>query len=55
MAEERLVKVGPSYDNATVVESGLHSGDRVITRGQQLVAANSRVQIVEDIDERTQR
>lgn len=46
VAEERHVQVGPSYANVTVVESGLRTGDRLITRGQLLVAAGSRVQIV---------
>jgi membrane fusion protein (multidrug efflux system) len=45
IAEERHVRVGPSYANRTVVESGLRAGDRLITRGQLQVAAGSRIEI----------
>ena len=45
-ARARLVRVGPSYANRTVIEDGLEAGDRVIVRGQQLVDAGDRVRIV---------
>jgi RND family efflux transporter MFP subunit len=45
-AEERLIVLGPHYADRVVVESGLLSGDRLIVRGQVLVADGSRIRIV---------
>jgi len=46
VAEAREIRTGPSFENRVVVESGLAAGDRLVTRGQQLVDAGDRVQIV---------
>jgi membrane fusion protein (multidrug efflux system) len=46
-AEERRLVLGPHYADRVVVEEGLRSGDRLITRGQMLVAEGSRIRIVE--------
>ena len=45
-ASARPVKVGPSYNNWSVIEEGLVEGDVVITLGHQLVDDGSRIRIV---------
>jgi membrane fusion protein (multidrug efflux system) len=45
-AEARDVRLGPSYGNQVVVESGLSVGDRLITVGHGLVDDGSQVSIV---------
>ncbi|MEJ2482866.1 MAG: efflux RND transporter periplasmic adaptor subunit, partial [Gemmatimonadota bacterium] len=37
VAEAREIRLGPSLENRVVVESGLEAGDRLVTRGHQLV------------------
>lgn len=46
-AEPRTVRLGPSYENSTVVSEGLSVGDRLIVRGHQLVEAGDRVRVVD--------
>jgi len=46
VAEARPVRLGPSYANQTVVQEGLHDGDRLIVRGQQLVEEGNRVRVL---------
>jgi len=46
VAEAREIRTGPSFENRVVVESGLAAGDRLVTKGHQLVDAGDRVQIV---------
>lgn len=46
IAEERIVEVGSSYADRTVVEKGLEPGDLLITRGQLHVAQGSRIEII---------
>jgi RND family efflux transporter MFP subunit len=46
VAEARAVRVGPSYADEAVIESGLAAGERVIVRGHQLVEAGNRVRVV---------
>jgi membrane fusion protein (multidrug efflux system) len=48
IAEERFVTVGASYADRIVIEKGLQSGERLITRGQLHVAGGSRIEIVSD-------
>lgn len=40
-ADVRKIKVGPSTDGKTLVESGLNAGDQVVTRGQYRVQPGS--------------
>ncbi len=46
IAEPRPVRLGPSYENSTVVNEGLSVGDRLIVRGHQLVESGDRVRVV---------
>jgi len=46
VAEAREIRTGPSFENRVVVESGLAAGDRLVTKGHQLVDAGDRVQVV---------
>lgn len=46
VAEARPVRTGASQRNQVVVTDGLEAGDRIIVRGQQMVAAGDRVQVV---------
>lgn len=46
VAQARPVTLGTSYENRVVVEAGLEVGDLLITTGQQLVDAGSRVRVV---------
>lgn len=48
VAESRLVELGPAYENRVVIASGLSTGDQLITLGQQLVDAGTRVRIVNE-------
>ncbi len=45
-ARPRAVRLGPSYADRTVIDSGIRAGERVIVRGQQLVEAGDRIRIV---------
>ncbi len=40
-ADVRKIKIGPSTDGKTLVESGLNAGDQVVTRGQYRVQPGS--------------
>ena len=40
-AELRKIKIGPSTDGKTLIESGLAAGERVVTRGQYRVQPGS--------------
>lgn len=51
VAQARAVRVGPTHANHTVITEGLEAGDRVIVRGQQLVEAGNRVNVVERVGE----
>jgi RND family efflux transporter MFP subunit len=44
-AEVRPVEPGPSRDERVVIESGLDAGDRVVTVGQQQLAAGDAIRI----------
>ena len=46
VAEARRVRLGASYENRVVIDSGLVAGERLVTVGQRLVDAGSRVRIV---------
>jgi multidrug efflux system membrane fusion protein len=40
-ADVRKIKIGPSTDGKTLVESGLNPGEQVVTRGQYRVQPGS--------------
>ncbi len=44
-AELRSVTLGPQYQQAFVVESGLNAGDRVVVQGTQKVQPGKKVQV----------
>lgn len=46
LAESRLVRLGPSRQNRTVVEEGLDPGDLLVIRGQQSADPGDRLRIV---------
>ncbi len=46
VAEARPVTLGPSFENRTVIESGLEVGERLITVGERLVDDGSFINIV---------
>ena len=48
VAAARPVRLGASYANRVVVDSGLSVGDRLITLGHRLVDDQSRIRIVND-------
>jgi len=48
VAERRSIELGPSFGGQTVVESGLKSGDQVISTGQTMVAEGDHVEVVND-------
>lgn len=48
IAVARPVSVGATYQNRTVILSGLAPGERLIVRGQQLVEVGDRVRVVND-------
>ncbi len=48
IAIARPVRLGATYQNRTVIQSGLTPGERLIVRGQQLVEVGDRVRIVND-------
>jgi multidrug efflux pump subunit AcrA (membrane-fusion protein) len=47
-AELRTVRLGPQYQQAYVVESGLNAGDRVVVEGTQKVQPGKKVQVKSD-------
>lgn len=47
VAEERVVETGATYGNQAVVESGLSSGERIITVGSSYLQDQTRVAVVE--------
>ncbi len=49
VAEARLVRPGPSYQNRVVIEAGLAEGDAVIVVGHRLVDDGSHVRIVSTV------
>jgi RND family efflux transporter MFP subunit len=46
IAEARPVRLGPSYENRVVVDSGLAVGDALITLGHRQVERGSRIRVV---------
>ena len=44
-AEQRLVKVGPSVEQISVVEKGLKPGEIVVTDGQLRLVHGSKVDV----------
>lgn len=44
-AELRKIKVGPSTDGKTLIESGVNAGERVVTRGQYRVQPGSSLTV----------
>ena len=46
VAETRTVRLGPSYDDRVVVESGLETGDLLVMLGAQMVDDGTRVRVV---------
>lgn len=47
VAKERPVTLGPSYENSVVIESGLQSGERLITIGSSFLQEDTRIEIVD--------
>jgi multidrug efflux system membrane fusion protein len=43
--ELRLISPGQEIDGATIVEKGLHAGEKVVTDGQLRLVPGSKVQI----------
>ncbi len=48
IAVARPVRLGGTYQNRTVIQSGLAAGERLIVQGQQLVEVGDRLRIVND-------
>jgi RND family efflux transporter MFP subunit len=46
IASEKVVKLGPSYENEVVVNSGLQPGDQLITVGSSFLQDSMRINIV---------
>lgn len=46
-AQERIVETGSSFGNRTVIESGLNTGDELITAGASYLQDGTRIEIVE--------
>ncbi len=47
IAREQTVKLGPSYENSVVIQSGLEAGQQLITVGSSFLQDNSRIEIVD--------
>lgn len=47
IAREQIVKLGPSYENNVVVESGLEAGQQLITVGSSFLQDNARIEVVD--------
>jgi multidrug efflux system membrane fusion protein len=43
--EQRMVTVGPNVANRVVIDKGLHNGENVVTEGQLLLVAGTRVRV----------
>jgi RND family efflux transporter MFP subunit len=48
VAEARPVRLGPSFENEVVVESGLEPGDLLVVKGHQLLDPGDRARVVGD-------
>ncbi|MDX1618528.1 MAG: efflux RND transporter periplasmic adaptor subunit [Balneolaceae bacterium] len=48
VAREVPVRLGPSYENRVVVETGLEPGERLITVGSSFLQNNMRIEIVDN-------
>lgn len=57
VAREVPVRLGPSYENRVIVETGLKAGDRLITVGSSFLQNDMRIEIVDspNSDELAQR
>jgi RND family efflux transporter MFP subunit len=53
VAKARSVALGPASGNVVVIEEGLEVGDLVVTLGQQLIDDESRVRLVNEVQDRT--
>lgn len=51
IAKEHIVKLGPSYENNIIIESGLEPGQRLITVGSSFLQDNTRIEIVENTNQ----
>lgn len=51
VAREQAVKLGPSYENSTVIEEGLSAGQQLITVGSSFLQNDTRVEVVENRSE----
>ncbi len=49
VAEPRVVRTGPSFENRIVIEEGLSAGDRLIVVGHQLVDPGDHVRVVDPV------
>lgn len=47
IAREQLVRLGPSYENNVVIETGLNSGQHLITVGSSFLQDDTRIEIVD--------
>ena len=47
VAREQTVKLGPSYENSVVIQSGLEAGQQLITVGSSFLQDNARIEIVD--------
>lgn len=47
IARERVVTLGPSYENEVIIEQGLQPGDELITVGSSFLQDSMRINIVE--------
>lgn len=48
VAQERLIKTGPAYENSILIETGLNIGEELITVGSSFLQDGMRINIVEE-------
>lgn len=51
VAREHLVTLGPSYENNIIIESGLETGQRLITVGSSFLQDNTRIEVVDGMNQ----